>query len=60
MPERWEYHTNNVRIEDREHVKRVLNMASQDGWEMVSIVAYPHPRDTTNTGIIVWRRKISN
>lgn len=59
MSDQLEYNVNTLTIADAEHVKRVLNMAAEDGWEVVTVLAIPEPKDTTNTGLVVWRRKIS-
>ena len=60
MRERWEFNVNLVRITNADHVKRVLNMAAEDGWELVTIVAVPPPGNQHQSGTIVWRRRISN
>lgn len=53
----WRYHTNEVQVSDVEHVKRVLNMAAEDGWELVTIIALPSVTKTGGTGMVVWRRR---
>ena len=49
------YVANRVRIADDQHVQRVLNMASEDGLELVTIVAAGTDAQGHAQATIVWR-----
>jgi hypothetical protein len=58
MTERWEFNANSINIGDADHVQRVLNMADQDGWQLVSIVPVPGPTDEHHRATVIWRRPV--
>jgi hypothetical protein len=53
---RWWFNANVISIADAGHVRRVLDMASEDGWELVTIVASGTDESGKPQATVIWRR----
>ena len=55
--QRWEYNVDPLHLSDKAHATRVLNMAAEDGWEVVAVVPLS-PEGEKVWAYVIYRREL--
>ena len=51
-----EFNINEIRLNDVTHVKRVLEMADEDGWAVIAVIPRPDMSYGEPTATVIWQR----